>query len=118
MNLDQLIKTHTPPAPVSSQSNVTVPVTTCPVFVRIQPCLAALPWFASTGSFSKARIGEKEAASGSDKEHKDKELHLFFMIMLQDPSHGLSHRTMSQAVPKAWSECRLRFPAGTAQRRE
>lgn len=27
---------------------------------------------------------------------------IFFLLLLQDPTHGLSHRTCSQAMPYAW----------------
>lgn len=86
-SLAQLIGAHEPEAPKVS-SSVNVPVTNSPVFLRIQPVLAPLPGDgASTPSSS--------ASSSSQQQ-------VYFLVLLQDPTHGLSHRTCSQAMPHAW----------------
>lgn len=83
-SLSSLIASHEPVAP--RPSNVTVPVTHCPVFVRIQPVTAALP--GSSLAFKSSSTAEQQ--------------HLYFLLALQDPSHGLSHKTCSQSFPASW----------------
>ncbi|PWN51544.1 hypothetical protein IE53DRAFT_386080 [Violaceomyces palustris] len=80
-------------------NSVTLPITTCPIFVRIQPCLAALPWVTAGTTTGSGAVG---AGAGEAGEKGKDEKHLFFLIMLKDPSHGLSHTTMSQALPSTW----------------
>ncbi|EST07617.1 Maintenance of telomere capping protein 1, Mtc1 [Kalmanozyma brasiliensis GHG001] len=84
VNLEECIKQHevTPPVKETKES-AALPITTCPVFVRIQACLAGLP-------------------GADDAEGEDKEKSLFFLVLLRDPQHGLSHKTVSQAVPTSW----------------
>ncbi|KDN38030.1 hypothetical protein K437DRAFT_240305 [Tilletiaria anomala UBC 951] len=67
-------------AKTSSSNSVALPITTCPVYVRIQPCVAPLPWGRSLSKY------------------------LYFIILLKDPSNGLDHQTISQAVPQTWLE--------------
>lgn len=88
-NLDECIKKHevaAPPAKTVSAAAAaaSLPITTCPVFVRIQACFAPLP-----------------GLEGSDDSSTHSQS-LFFIILLQDPQHGLSHKTVSQAVPTSW----------------
>ncbi|PWN30361.1 hypothetical protein BDZ90DRAFT_229381 [Jaminaea rosea] len=78
-SLATLIASHEPEAPKANSVNV--PVTNSPVFLRIQPVMAPLP-------------GESATASPPSS--------IFFLVLLQDPTHGLSHRTCSQAMPYAW----------------
>lgn len=80
VNLEECIKQHEVAAPAQKVAEG-LPITTCPVFVRIQACLSDLPGVDE---------GEGEAKS------------LFFLILLRDPQHGLSHKTVSQAVPCSW----------------
>ncbi len=81
VNLEECIKQHEVAAPpAKSVDAASLPITTCPVFVRIQACLADLP-------------GETETDAAKS---------LFFLILLRDPQHGLSHKTVSQAVPTSW----------------
>lgn len=61
--------------------SLTVPVTTCPIYMRIQPCVAALPFLSSSAAPSTA---------------------LFFLLILRDPTHNLSHSSISQSIPSAW----------------
>lgn len=87
-NLDECIKKHEvaapPPKTVSAAAAAaSLPITTCPVFVRIQACFAPIPG-----------VDESDDAAHSQS--------LFFLILLQDPQHGLSHKTVSQAVPTSW----------------
>ena len=84
VNLDECIKQHEVAAPHPKSADQDLPITTCPVFVRIQACLADLP-------------GEAEEPAESNKS-------LFFLVLLRDPQHGLSHKTVSQAVPTSWRE--------------
>lgn len=84
VNLEECIKQHEVAAPVQKVAEG-LPITTCPVFVRIQACTAHLPGV--------------EEGEGEGK-------FLFFLIMLRDAQHGLSHKTVSQAVPCSW--CKLR----------
>lgn len=90
VNLDECIKQHEVAAPPQRSADAaTLPITTCPVFVRIQACLSELPG-----------DGLGDAGDGTESS-KD----LFFLVLLRDPQHGLSHKTVSQAVPTSWCEC-------------
>ncbi|BGP19032.1 hypothetical protein JCM10213_009258 [Rhodosporidiobolus nylandii] len=90
-SLDGLIKaTYTPPAPPSSSTDgVTVPVTTCPVYLRIQPVLAPLP------SLPSSLLNPASTTPDSQKA-------LFFLLLLRDPTHNLVHSSMSQSMPASW----------------
>ncbi|GAA6047703.1 hypothetical protein JCM3770_001730 [Rhodotorula araucariae] len=87
-SLDQLIKTtYRPPVPPSQSDNgATVPVTTCPVYLRIQPVLAPLPALPA----SCLAPGASEAKA------------LFFLLLLRDPTHALVHASTSQSMPAHW----------------
>lgn len=87
-NLDQLIKTSYDPATANaapSDNSITIPVTNCPIFLRIQPCLAPLPFHPTP-----APTGTKEGHA------------LFFLLLLKDPGHSLSHASISQSIPGPW----------------
>ncbi|GAA6035026.1 hypothetical protein JCM8097_002149 [Rhodosporidiobolus ruineniae] len=95
-SLDQLIKaTYKPPAPPSASSaddkSLTVPVTTCPIYMRIQPCLAPVPFLPSSSL---------NPASTTPDAHKV----LFFLLLLRDPTHNLIHSSVSQSMPSGWLE--------------
>ncbi|KAN0063128.1 hypothetical protein ACQY0O_004292 [Thecaphora frezii] len=98
-SLDEIVTNHQAKPPTlampTSPSSVTLPITTCPVFVRIQACLAPLPG-ASLSSSSAA------AAAGKAKDESDADKQLYFVVLLKDPLHGLSHKTISQAIPNSW----------------
>ncbi|PWN98635.1 hypothetical protein FA09DRAFT_360340 [Tilletiopsis washingtonensis] len=79
----ELVEGHEAPAP--SSSSVALPITHCPVFVRIQPVLAPLPFGA-----------EPTASSSAAAEQ------FSFIVMLHDPTHACTHETLSQSVPAAW----------------
>lgn len=88
VSLEECIKQHEVAPPVKeTKESAALPITTCPVFVRIQACLAGLP-------------GADEGVEGLDKDKS-----LFFLVLLRDPQHGLSHKTVSQAVPTSWCKC-------------
>ncbi|GAA5857308.1 hypothetical protein JCM8547_002211 [Rhodosporidiobolus lusitaniae] len=93
-SLDQLIKaTYQPPASPSSSSTdgLTVPVTTCPIYMRIQPVLAPLPFLPST------LLNPAHTTPDAQKS-------LFFLLVLRDPTHNLVHSSLSQAMPATWLE--------------
>ena len=92
--LASLIKSHSSSIQSESStsdpiSTLTVPVTNCPIFVRIQPVISNFPWSSSSDSEKK-----EESSNGS----------LFFIILLRDLGNGLSHETLSQSLPRNWSE--------------
>ncbi|KAK4705176.1 hypothetical protein P7C70_g1041, partial [Phenoliferia sp. Uapishka_3] len=92
--LQDLIKTSYKPqeepaaesAHKRSQS-VTVPVTTCPIYLRIQACLAPQPY--------SVPVQSGEAAATQEKA-------LFFILILRDPTHKLVHTSLSQSMPAEW----------------
>ncbi|GAA6021975.1 hypothetical protein JCM11491_000314 [Sporobolomyces phaffii] len=81
--LDRLIASTYKPAPPrdASPSSVTVPVTTCPVYLRLQPVLAPLP---------------------NAPQQQQPQQQLYFVLVLIDPTHALAHHTVSQALPARW----------------
>ncbi|KAH8929525.1 hypothetical protein BT69DRAFT_1345818 [Atractiella rhizophila] len=100
-NLEQLVKTsYIPPSsdtldtadPTPHPSNpdpsssLTIPVTKCPIFLRIQPVLDTLPIFGD----------EDEPSTQKDEKH------LFFIFLLEDPGNKLSYRTITQSLPADW----------------
>ncbi|SCZ92032.1 BZ3500_MvSof-1268-A1-R1_Chr5-3g08293 [Microbotryum saponariae] len=99
-NLDQLIKTTFKPssAPNANNSNaaeggITIPVTTCPIYMRIQPCLAPIPFLPP--SLTTISPTEGSVTTSSAKA-------LFFLLVLNDPTHGLKHVSLSQSLPANW----------------
>ncbi|GAA5828990.1 hypothetical protein JCM11251_004090 [Rhodosporidiobolus azoricus] len=91
-SLDQLIKaTYKPPAPPSetASSDLTVPVTTCPIYLRIQPALAPLPFLPSSSLNPASTTPDSQKA-------------LFFLLLLRDPTHNLVHSSVSQSMPASW----------------
>ncbi|KDE04048.1 hypothetical protein MVLG_05487 [Microbotryum lychnidis-dioicae p1A1 Lamole] len=99
-NLDQLIKTTFKPSPAPNANNsktaeggITVPVTTCPIYMRIQPCLAPIPFLPT--SLTTISPTEGSVTTSSAKA-------LFFLLVLNDPTHGLKHVSLSQSLPANW----------------
>lgn len=78
-----------------------VPITVSPVFLRIQPILAPLP-FAEPSPISLTTLTPPTPASPSPPSPAP--LHLYFLLLLSDPSHNLRHSTVTQAVPRSWME--------------
>ncbi|PWN41121.1 hypothetical protein IE81DRAFT_324841 [Ceraceosorus guamensis] len=93
--LAKTIASHSAAPPATS--SLTVPITHCPVFVRIQPVFAPLPIFPSTSNASISK-----AKSVTSKENAEPEEQLWFLLLLQDPGNGCRHTTVSQAVPRSW----------------
>ena len=87
VDLDEIVKTHEAQPPPAAPSATQLPITTSPVFVRIQACISTLPGLVL-----------------EDQDDPEKDKQLFFLILLQDPVHGLSHKTISQAIPNSWRE--------------
>jgi hypothetical protein len=89
VEMDALLARH-PPADAQSSSsgkskaNPDLPITICPVYLRIQPVLAPLPWH--TEATTKPAAGRA----------------LFFLFHFRDPLHGLTHETLTQALPASW----------------
>jgi hypothetical protein len=69
----------------TSTNGVSLPITTCPLYIRLQAVLDTIPGLSSSSSQTQIR--------GS---------HLFLQILLQDPTNSLTHRTISQPIPKAF----------------
>jgi hypothetical protein len=76
-------------------SSVTVPVTLCPVFMRIQPVLAPLPFSLPSTSTAEGQPSGTPGASSDEQ-------YLFFILLLRDPTNELVHRTLSQSMPSKW----------------
>jgi len=113
-NLEALIKRHykkpeapiagessstdpTSPSSTQQQSSITLPVTICPVYMRIQPVLAPLP-FSTTAAPAEPSTSEKSDSSAATAEDP----HLFFILILRDPTNELVHKTLTQSMPSKW----------------
>lgn len=107
-NLDALIKKHYTGSQADSQassdkaphhgrkeSGLSIPVTICPVYMRIQPVLAFMP-FATGPSTSSGAVAAPAQLKTSD------DLHLFFIMILRDPTNELVHKTLTQSMPSKW----------------
>lgn len=68
-----------------------MPVTTCPVYMRLQPCLAPLP--SLPASCLPTSTPDPKALKS-----------LFFLVLLRDPTHKLVHSSLSQSMPASWLE--------------
>ncbi|PLW05248.1 hypothetical protein PCANC_26890 [Puccinia coronata f. sp. avenae] len=78
-----------------------LPITHCPVYVRIQPILSRLPVFGqSVGGPSPAL--DAAAAAKKPGITVDMETHLFFLILLRDVKNSIDHATLTQSVPAVW----------------
>lgn len=81
-NLDTLIASNPSSStkPASEQtSDEELPITICPIFMRVQPVLHSLP-FPTTSE-------EKQ---------------LSFILVLKDTTHEISTQTLTQALPASW----------------
>lgn len=76
--------------PRTDDSPAHVPVTTVPVFLVLQPVLAPLP------------IPEPQLLVSATTEAKTAPLHLYFILSLHDPTHGLQFTSVSQPSPGDW----------------
>lgn len=90
--LEELINaTYKAPVAPSEAEGITVPVTTCPVYMRLQPCLAPLP--SLPASCLPTSTPDPKALKS-----------LFFLVLLRDPTHKLVHSSLSQSMPASWLE--------------
>lgn len=83
-NLDNLIKSRSEQRAAASSKKSgeqDLPITVCPIYLRIQPVVAPLPF------------------SVNDSDQKEQ---LYFIMVLKDAEHDLERSTMSQALPAAW----------------
>lgn len=81
-------------------SGVTVPVTICPVFMRIQPVLAPLPF--SSGAQATPAGTPGAAAGASTQTASSDDPHLYFILLLRDPTNELVHKSLTQSMPSKW----------------
>lgn len=79
-------------------SQAGLPITVSPVFLRIQPVLAPLPFAEPSVISAPSSPQDPESIPIPNTPH------LFFMILLSDPSHRLRSSTVTQAVPGSWLE--------------
>jgi hypothetical protein len=87
----------------TSTASALAPVTYCPVYMRIQPCLAPLPFFSTLSpSNPEASPSPEVSAAALTSADADKQLQLFFLLLLRDPTHNIVHRTLTQALPAPW----------------
>lgn len=100
-------KTEDTPLPTESSDNNELPITHCPVYVRIQPILSRLPVFLSTGPTCDLSAGSATAPTAGITKggvKVEEEQHLFFLILLRDVKHSLDHATLTQSIPASWLE--------------
>ncbi|OCF31385.1 hypothetical protein I316_06990 [Kwoniella heveanensis BCC8398] len=74
-----------------SKSHPSVPVTTVPIFLHLQPLLAPLP-------YPEPPILTSSTSTSTPPKH------LQFLLTLQDPTHSLVFTTVSQPTPSDWME--------------
>lgn len=71
-----------------------VPVTTVPIFLHLQPVLAPLP-------FAQPSLILSTDSPSSSSETKSPN-HLYFIITLHDPTHSIQFVTTTQPSPADW----------------
>lgn len=79
--------------------NEELPITHCPVFVRIQPILSNLPGLSRSEESSEIGGGGGIRPIGVNVVD---EKHLFFLILLRDVNNSLDHATLTQSLPAVW----------------
>ena len=88
------------------EAALTVPVTVCPVYMRIQPVLAvlpfSLPYSNSTTSTSDTATSLENTSNHSQPAQPVEDTYLFFIVLLRDPTNQLLHKTLTQSMPSAW----------------
>lgn len=90
-------------------AGVSLPVTVCPVYMRIQPVIAAMP-FATTSTSSTTPSTTTPSSSNEQPQtgatmtttRTSDDLHLYFVMILRDPTNELVHKTLSQSMPSKW----------------
>ncbi|KAH9458611.1 hypothetical protein Pst134EB_010909 [Puccinia striiformis f. sp. tritici] len=87
-----------------TNSDQGLPITHCPVYVRIQPILSRLPMFTSvcTPTVTINEEEDKNTKVGGGGITVDQEPHLFFLILLRDVKNSLDHATITQSTPAIW----------------
>ncbi|KAJ7129998.1 maintenance of telomere capping protein 1 [Mycena crocata] len=86
-NLDELIKNNAASTASKPESNVQTPTTYSHIYLRIQPFLTSFSFPASSSASDEAPTTQQQ---------------LQFLIHLSDPSHKLTHSTVTQCVPGDW----------------
>lgn len=88
-NLDELIKTRTTNTTPSKASDIQSPTTYSHIYLRVQP-------FYTSSSLPLSSL------SSTAEESVQESRQLQFLLLLKDPSHSLTHRTVTQTVPAEW----------------
>lgn len=83
----------------TAANDLTVPVTRCPIYLHIQPVIAPLPYLPLPSSAATA--ANSDAASSTATPSRETH-HLFFVMVLRDPTHALEHHSLSQSMPQSW----------------
>ncbi|KAI9636675.1 uncharacterized protein MKK02DRAFT_25746 [Dioszegia hungarica] len=78
------------------KENPSVPVTTVPIFLHLQPVLAPLPF--AEPSLLLPSSTETEPTSSKQPNH------LYFIVSLHDPTHSIRFTTTTQPSPADWLE--------------
>ena len=84
-NLDNLIKTN-PTSSKAAEPTEELPITICPVFMRVQPVLAPLPF----------TVDSSESTDQSEQKQ------LSFILILRDTTHKIQTHTVTQSLPASW----------------
>ncbi|CAG8775278.1 22823_t:CDS:2 [Cetraspora pellucida] len=84
-NIEQVIKKHYNPSQIDNEKSESTDKSICPVFMAIQP--------------TKANPYSLQNKSETDP---DPDQYLFYVIVLNDPTHNLTFKTFSQALPVNW----------------
>jgi len=79
-----------------------LPITHCPVYVRIQPIISRLPVFGPTSSTTTRGSTAAPQGPGQQGVTVDMEGHLFFLVLLRDVKNSLDHATLTQSIPATW----------------
>ncbi|KAJ7655140.1 maintenance of telomere capping protein 1 [Mycena polygramma] len=86
-NLDELIKNNDGATASKPESSVQTPTTYSHIYLRIQPFLTSFAFPTSSAPAETAPAAPQQ---------------LQFLIYLSDPSHKLTHSTVTQCVPGDW----------------
>ncbi|KAL1691979.1 maintenance of telomere capping protein 1 [Schizophyllum commune] len=92
-NLEELIKLSASHEKKTTQSNITVPLTYSDVYLRIQA-------YTATRHLPTQIIEPDSQATTPSAPPVHQDIH--FLLYLSDPSHSLTHTTVTQAVPADW----------------
>jgi hypothetical protein len=104
-NLDSLVRlgpSSSSVDPQSAHAESGDKATVCPVYLRLQPALAPLPWSASSTEGQGLKAGGEAAGTAAAAAPEEEEKYLFFLLILVDPSNSLRHETLTQALPANW----------------